>query len=897
MKDIHILTKALQGTGSTGMPIEDVILVCAGRSEGRRLLQQCAATGALLIGVTAESPLSLAMDVCAAQLSSQNAPRLISDNEATELILDLLAEVSSGYYSNPVAKTAAVAKELLKNFHELDMACIDSLSGTQKLDDTQTLRQRYDGKKKDKNVLDIVDLLKYACQIAAPDDRRYVALSSYAPSPLEKKLLDKLSGNRLTIVPISAPQGIEPPANVLGKNVPAIDIPTDLNGRSRFISCRGMDTEVRFVFRDILADSSISAGDCAIIYLSGEYAQQIYETAARFHIPVDMSAGIPMNGSGIFAMLSQLLTLPEENYNVEKLCSLLDTGICTPHKYYHLASALRNNRVGWGKDRYERFLGELKDQPDETLSEYAEKWAKFFDELFYILEPSGSLPDQQRALQDFLLHYTNRMRHGEAAAYACATKLICEISSLRPGETVLQRLVELMRNCNYLNSPAQPGQLFCVPLSQALCTGRKRLYILGLSRYALQNSNRESPILDDAARKHLNLKNAHSTENENTFRLLQAVVQHEGDFVFCYPNFDSERMLDQQPSPVYHDLKKAANATDTVITYIPDKATPLTSGDHMLHGSAAGTYNITQWNPSITVQTQEAKSHRQQIETFPFSCSSLETAFQCPLKFYLEKILHFSEPDIPKYSDNAWLPKNEMGTFCHRVLEKYYQTVIDQQTPDLDELMQQECRYMESRNPVPSKELQEKDLEKAKVMIENAINWTSEEDRTVRAVEYSFGKNAGNAPIPLTINGKTLLLSGQIDRVDEINGKFNILDYKTGDADRFEADIKYHLQHYLYTLAEERSNHTIENAEYLFLGSPSGAKLVSIEENTVRRTQMAKTVENLLDWLSDEEKCMMWAPCLTEKEGIMDQGDIKNREKAQKICSYYCIYKEFCQNA
>jgi len=237
-----------------------------------------------------------------------------------------------------------------------------------------------------------------------------------------------------------------------------------------------------------------------------------------------------------------------------------------------------------------------------------------------------------------------------------------------------------------------------------------------------------------------------------------------------------------------------------------------------------------------------------------------------------------------------------MGTFCHRVLEKYYQAVIDQQTPDLDELMQQECRYMESRNPVPSKELQEKDLEKAKVMIENAINWTSAEGRTVRAVEYSFGKNAGNAPISLTINGKTLLLSGQIDRVDEINGKFNILDYKTGDADRFEADIKYHLQHYLYTLVEERSNHTIENAEYLFLGSPSGAKLVSIEENTVRRTQMAKTVENLLDGLSDEEKCMMWAPCLTEKEGIMDQGDIKNREKAQKKCSYYCIYKEFCQN-
>lgn len=892
MKDISILIKALQGSEIPERPIEDVILVCAGRSEGRRLLQQCAAKGACLIGVTAESPMSLAMDVCSAMLAEHNAPRLISDNEAAELILNLLTNTTQGYYNTDTAQTLTVAKELLKTFYELDMACSGTLSGTPKLDATQALRLRYAEKKKEQNILDRIDLLKKACEVNVPDGRRYVALSSYAPTPLEKQLLENLSGGHLVIAPISAPAEISPTENMLDKNVPTAAIPQDLNGRSRFYPCRGMDTEVRFVFRDILENSS-SAGDCAVIYLSGEYAQLIHETAARFHIPVNMSAGIPMTGSGIFAMLSQLITLPQANYDTEKLCVLLDNGICKPHKYYRLAGALRDNRVGWGKDRYLRFLDTIKDPGNEKLSEYADKWTEFFTALFSVLEPSGSLSDQKQKLLDFLRRYTNRTRHGEAAAYACAQKLVGEISSLRPDETVAQRLVELMKSCNYLNSPPQPGQLFCVPLSQALYTGRKKLYILGLSRYALQGANRESPILNDAVRKHLGLRNAQTSENENTFRLLQAVLQHEGEFVFCYPNFDSERMLDQQPSPFYNDLKKAANADETIISYVP--GTPLTAGDHMLQGISAGNYTA-QWNSHDAEPLQQAVPHRQLIANFPFSSSSLETAFQCPLRFYLERILHFYKPDVPQYSDSSWLPKNEMGTFCHHVLEKYYQAIMNQETPDLDALIQQECAEIEKRNPVTRKDLQEKDLEKARTMIENTISWTSAEGRTVRSTEHPFGKNVGGdpppSPISLAINSKTLLLSGSIDRIDEKNQKLSILDYKTGDADRFEREKDYHLQHYLYTLAAEQLfNCKIEDAGYLFLNTSSGIKFESIEENATRRAQMALAVETLLEWLADEEKCTSHIPCPAPSSGSTSTGSIAPKDN----CSRYCPYKDFCQ--
>ena len=909
MKDLDKLIKALQGDGFP----EETILVCAGRAEGRRLLQQCAAAGACLVGVSVESPMSLAVDLCSAELSLPNAAKLISDNEASELILNLLSNNPPEYYKKLAAKVPAVAKELFKTFRELDMACSPSLSGSQKLDDTQQLRDCYQKAKAEKNVIDRTDLLKRACEIAGADGRRYVALSSFAPTPLEHELLRRLSGDALSVVPIAAPDGIEAPANTLSNAVPRLPLPEDLSARSRFYRCRGRDTEVRFLFRDILKNNT-PVEDCAVIYPSGEYAQQIYETAARFHVPVAMSAGIPLPSSSLFAMLSRLVALPQQDYNAEQLCNLLSTGVFAKIHPYLLAEQLRQKQVGWGKKRYFSFLEAMK--KDDDLAElarkkyddplrYANEWEEFFTVLFSVLEYSESVEDQKQITLQFLQKYTNRARPGEAAAYACAVKLISEISDLRPNETVAERLVELMSASNYLNSPAQPGQLFCVPLSQALNTGRQTLYFIGLSRYALQGSDRESPILSDAERATLGLRTAQSREEENTFRLLQAVLQHEGEIVFCYPDFDSERMLEQHPSPVYTDLKKAVDKISdcaaapyyarwerlrSMVTYIP--AEPLTASDHILLGSEIAPYSAS-WNSTNPAQLQPDAGHSKCIEDFPFSCSSLEGAFQCPLSFYLDKILLFRKNDVVEYRYDRWLPKNAMGTFCHHVLEKYYQQINDNRTPDLDALIREECEITEVLNPVTSKDLQDQDLQKARTMIENAIAWTDQNGRTVQATERPFGQGT---PIDLVINNKTLHLRGSIDRVDSDGGKTMILDYKTGDAKAFHEREDYHLQHYLYTLAEEQySGEKIDEAGYLFLENPSGAEYSKIIQDSAMRSEMAQKIENLLDWLADENKCMEWAPCLTMDNGQMKKGSDQQRIEWREYCSRFCIYKEFCE--
>ncbi len=877
MKDLRKLIEALQGDGFP----EETILVCAGRSEGRRLLQQCAAAGVCLVGVTAESPMSLAMDLCAHRLSQPGAPRLVSDNEAAELILQILEEEPPEYYDREAAKDLAVAKELFKTFCELDMACISEVSGSDKLDDTQKLRVLYAEKKEKHRVWDRTDILKCAAEDAVQDGRRYVALSSYAPSKLERALLEKLAGDKLFVVPVSAPEGIRPPENALGGNAPTADIPDDLNIRSRFCRCRGVDTEVRFLFRDIL-EHDTPVEDCAVVYLSGEYAQHIHETAARFRVPVAMGTGVPMTGSGIYTLISQLPQFLQENYDVEKLCGLIETGVCVPPHRYTLAKQLRKLRVGWGKERYFNFLQQIKDE--KNLSTHFDEWSAFFEAFFSVVEPTGNLHEQKEKLLQFLLKFTNRMRPGEAAAYAAVTQLVTEIRSLRQDETLLQRLLRLMENCTYMNSSAQPGKLFCVPLSQSLCTGRKKLYILGMSRDALQGAGRESPIMRDADRVKLSgMKTAQSQENENTFRLMQAVLQHEGEFVFCYPDYDSERMLEQQPCPVYVDLREAAGAAEETVTYLPQNLR--TAGDHMLSGGFPADYSVV-WDNGEKAELQSEKTHKEHMESFSFSCSSLEKAYKCPLRFYLENVLKLRKPDIPEYKDNRWLPATELGTFCHEVLKNYYQLKMDNKVPDLDELMAEECRRSEARNPVSRKELQEQDLQRARQIIEDAIKWTDASGRTVCAVERPFGKDS----FEVDIDGRMLRLTGSIDRVDKLqNGTIGILDYKTGDANRFKKDESYHLQHYLYTLAEEKlSGRKIDEAVYLLLEAPPGEELYRVDK---KRDEMANIVKGLLEWIEDEKNCMEWSPCLTLENGKMKAVSDEERE-----CSQKCVYSEFCMN-
>ena len=88
----------------------------------------------------------------------------------------------------------------------------------------------------------------------------------------------------------------------------------------------------------------------------------------------------------------------------------------------------------------------------------------------------GKLPleTQKKQLQDFLAHYTPLTRPGEGAAYRTTLDLLDSAAQvLEAGESLLSRLLTLMEGSTYLPNGSDQTTLICLPVSQAMLSGRK----------------------------------------------------------------------------------------------------------------------------------------------------------------------------------------------------------------------------------------------------------------------------------------------------------------------------------------------------------------------------------------------------------------------------------------
>jgi len=650
------------------------------------------------------------------------------------------------------------------------------------------------------------------------------------------------------------------PMNAMAKQLPRIDALRLLkDGSSRFVACRGVETEVRFPLRDLL-EKNYRLEDCAIVCLSGSYPQSLYEEAARFHMPVTIGGGLPLTGSRLYTTLKRIEALPNTDYDAEEVCALLENGSCTPEWAVKLSERIRRVKVGWGAERYERAweydvkeTGKPKDYTTKQWKELLAEWQTFLTALLAVAKAEGEPEAQRRDLETLLEDCYHEM--SEAAAWTQAKTLLAQVTALDEGETLLHRLLGLMETSSYLGGAAEPGSLYIAPLSQAACINRRHLYIVGFSRYALQGIRRESPVLLDKDREQLGrLKTSVEKGREQEFRLLTLLVRHEGDFVLTYPDFDSDGMLTQEPAPFFAD---AAGDNPEHVTYLPEAACLPT--DELLRQAwvsleaPAGQMADDKEEPFLL---QPKKTRREVLEELVFSATALDTALRCPYAFYLQYVMHIRAPQAVERNDEQWLNPMDVGTFCHGVLEKYYQ---QEDGGDWESLFEAEYLRLKQEIPMPDPELEENEKEKLRTVVERAIAWTKANGRKVLATEEDF-------LLPMKFGSWTIQMKGSIDRVDELrDGSLAILDYKTGNPENYKNDLFRHWQHYLYTVAEEQkhADRQVGRAGYLFLQEE--AELVELEEDEDLREELERRIEWLLDRISAEDYIPECAPGFVEK--------------------------------
>lgn len=903
---IEQIAAALQApTKNSPVPVE-TILVCASRSEGRRIISAVTAQGHILVGVRPETPFTLAQELCATRMSQPDAPRYIEEVEGTELVRGCLRK-TAGLFSDVSAKSLTATRAFFRTFQEMAMAGFpDKLKGRpelesySKLQELMRLRTTYIRKKAAQNLFDRADLFRLALKLAEKKDgaflRRahYVVLGDYAPAFLEKQLLQKLAGeDRLTVVELPQTQYLDPeteeqfrPYGAMGIR-PDDFIPQECIGMEdvRYVACRGVETETRFPFRDIL-ETEKKLDDCAIVYLSGSYAQPLYEEAARFEMPVTMGGGLPLMGSMLYTTLKSIRDLPLSGYYAEDVCTLLENGSLMLDWRVQMAERLRRKKVGWGKERYlpAMVFEEQACPPDadeaawkkqqEELKARMEKWEKCLRLLLAVTDPTGELEEQRKDLLKFL-PYCNHASIREAAAMAKAKELTEQIMGLEENETILSRLLSLMETGSYMNGRVEPGKLYCAPLSQAAFINRKYLYVMGFSRYAMQGRRRESPVLLDKEREILNemmtqidaetncgfapLKTTIQQGREQEFRLLQMLGRHGKSLILSYPDFESDGMLALEPAPFFKQLSKDKLEH---VTYYPQKRFILPTDDILARegmveiAKPMGMPVDSSWK---AMELQPAKGRKAQMEELPFSATMLEDAARCPYAFYLSRLLHIRSPQEVKRNEDTWLSPADIGTFCHAVLEEYY---VDPVNNSLDALFEKYFEVLKQEIPIPRKKLVEEARVSMLTMLQNAIAWGDSAEnvhgygKDVLATEEEF------KDLPMTFNHWTLKMRGSIDRVDRLeNGDLAIVDYKTGSPDKFKDELHKHWQHYLYTMARELRypDDHVTRAGYLMLHDD--AEIVDMEETDAKRKEVELRIAWVLDQVVDEKFLPACQPC------------------------------------
>ncbi len=160
------------------------------------------------------------------------------------------------------------------------------------------------------------------------------------------------------------------------------------------------------------------------------------------------------------------------------------------------------------------------------------------------------------------------------------------------------------------------------------------------------------------------------------------------------------------------------------------------------------------------------------IENFDYHSTSIDTYIQCPLKFYFRYILKLKEREEIEED----IERSTIGIFIHEFLKDYYKQFINKKVIiDKKNFMETlnialKKKFRENGGSIILNEIIKKTLER---FISYEIKKIKENDVYIKGLEENIATR-------IEVNGNEFRIKGWIDRIEEINGIYKIIDYKTG---------------------------------------------------------------------------------------------------------------------
>ena len=695
----------------------------------------------------------------------------------------------------------------------------------------------------DGKLTDHVSLIRKAITDCAPIDADFNTLKEYPLTPLERSLLNKLSGGSFTETDLPSLFGADASSPSPNASSPSDDpsrAGTSKLSINSFKNCYGAPNEVETILTDIYS-SDKNLDKCTVAVTdTGTYAQLFFDYALLYDMPISFGCGIPIINSnpakllvlyyqwmtgGFFGPMALNAILSSKAFDRAKLDELYpepDENFSW-RTYYDALSGLKlTNDPAINSKRIADFKQavdeeeSLADPDDEKACKKVLK-KKLCIPYLEILSKELSMPPE-----DFIYKYAYIRKGSETNARLLLMQLdmaslqaIYEELKVMRASGIEQATEDMILNVLKLGvagGRSEEGKLYVTGIDGALSSVRENLYIAGLSASKYPGSPRENYLLLDEDIKlfgpeaeYLTSDERIGMKRERLMTLARLAAGLGSTINVSYAGLNVSELKRDNASSLVYELFREAYGTG---------ATSKELEEHI--------EKVDYFAPAISVTRKVGEAYNEGKTVLPkppadipdtpeltwnldkeYSPSALETFFNCPRAFMLQNILGIEQPDEDKPFEV--IAANETGTMAHSLMEE-----LANSNMTLDEFLKLSGEYFDrfimQHPPLVTQEA-EPEREAFLDMMETAYNQDPHREVAMTEEKIHGALDCG------------VKISGILDRLEKNDdGSYLVVDFKSGRSIiHVQDDIDTCMQIVMYAYILEQMGYKISGGEYRYI--------------------------------------------------------------------------------